>query len=93
MTTLAWACKTSKENLGAIASEAGGHFDRKYAEDWVEEHGEGYFLRDPGSAFDCQFFVDTVFFDLYEFEASSSDNALFRTVVRKRPPHHQQSSR
>jgi hypothetical protein len=80
--TLAWACKVTKNNLAVIASESGPKFDRQFAENWLAEHGEGFFLRDEASPLDCHFFVPEVFQDFYVF-AHDDDSSLFRKVIKK----------
>lgn len=77
----AYAVEITKENMSAIASEGGPGFVKQRAMDWLEEHGEGYFLRNPGDALDCQFFEPVVFFELYKFEYPDND-MLFRRVVK-----------
>lgn len=76
----AYACRISKENLGAIASES-PQFDRELTLQWLDEHKEGYFLRDDTSAFDCQYFETSIFLEIYMFEKGDED-ALFRPVRR-----------
>jgi hypothetical protein len=77
---VAYACRISEENLGVIASEHPG-FDREETLRWIEEHGEGYFLRDDASSFDCQYFVPEVFQRFYSFEPGN-EGELFRRVLR-----------
>lgn len=75
----AYACRIIPENFGVIASEK-PDFDRPQLEEWLREHEIGYFLRDPDSQFDCQYFDPTVFLQLYEFVHPSDTGALFREV-------------
>jgi len=78
----AYAIKITPENLrGVIRSEAGRDFDLEMALQWLEEHEEGWFLRDEGSPLDCQFFVPMVFFEMYVF-TSHDESSLFRNVVK-----------
>lgn len=77
---VAVACRISEENFGAIASEK-PDFDLEKTKEWLEQNGQGYFLRDPESPLDCGYFVDEVFFQLYIFE-SGDQSALFRHVLR-----------
>jgi hypothetical protein len=77
----AYAIAVNENNLNAIASEAGTNFDLEYARAWLIEHGSGYFLRDEGSPFDCQFFEEIVLLEMYVFECEH-DGALFRRVVK-----------
>lgn len=65
--------------MQAIASERPG-FDVQEFEAFIEEHGTGYFLRDPSSQFDCHYFDDVVFFEFYMFESKSDKDQLFRHV-------------
>lgn len=77
---VAYACRITESNMGAIASE-NPHFDLEEAMEWLKIHGSGYFLRDEESIFDCKYFEDFVFFQMYTFE--SSDNSdLFRRVLK-----------
>lgn len=80
--SLAYACKVVPENLSAIASEAGRKFDREFAESWLIEHAEGYFLRDDTSPFDCALMEPLVFGELYVF-ANKDVDALFREVKKR----------
>lgn len=77
---VAYACVLSEANLNAIASES-PQFDRELTLQWLEEHREGYFLRDDSSPFDCQYFEPSVFLEIYQFE-SADTTALFRRVRR-----------
>lgn len=76
------AVKVSRESLSAIASEAGRKFNREDIENWLVEHGGGYFLRDETSTFDCSLMTDSVFFAIYEFKYPNDDTALFRPVIK-----------
>lgn len=78
---MAVAVKVTRENLSAIASEAGRKFDRTHAENWLVEHETGYFLRDEGSPFDCSLMAESVFFEIYAFY-TENDSSLFRRVVK-----------
>jgi hypothetical protein len=78
----AYAIAVTEENLkGVIRSEAGPKFDLETALWWLEEHGEGWFLRDPNSPLDCQFFMPEVFFEMYSFW-SNDPTSLIRRVVQ-----------
>jgi len=79
----AYVVAITEENIkGVIRSEAGLDFDLDYALDWLEEHGEGWFLRDEESPLDCQFFEPEVFKEFYIF-SSMNDNSLFRQVIKR----------
>jgi len=78
----AYVIEVTPENLrGVIRSEAGKSFDLDLALAWLDEHGEGWFLRDEGSALDCQFFVPEVLFEMYVF-TSHDESELLRQVVK-----------
>jgi len=78
----AYAIAITEENLrGVIHSEAGLKFNLEMALQWLEEHGEGWFVRDPGSPFDCEFFMPEIFEELYMFLAPDR-HALIRPVVQ-----------
>jgi hypothetical protein len=77
---VAYACRITKENFGAIASEK-PDFDEEYTLRWLDDHGTGYFLRDPSSALDCQYFDDDVFFEIYIFQ-SKDEGELFRRCIK-----------
>lgn len=79
---IAVAVRVSPENMSAIASEAGRKFTRQFAEKWLEQHKQGYFLRDETSTFDCQLMVDTIFFEMYTFRYPNDESSLFRPVVK-----------
>lgn len=76
-----YACRISRENMGAIASE-NPKFDREEALNWLDEHGSGYFLRDESSPFDCAYMEDTVFHQIYAFEGQRDKNEIFRRVLK-----------
>ena len=78
----AYAVAITEDNIrNAIRSEAGRDFDLDIALAWLEEHENGWFLRDEGSIFDCQFFMPEVFEELYAF-VSYKDNETFKKVTR-----------
>jgi len=78
----AYAIAITEENLnGVIHSEAGWSYNLEAALQWLEEHEEGWFLRDPGSAFDCAFFESEVFGQIYTFLHSDA-GSLIRPVIR-----------
>lgn len=76
----AYACRISEENLQVIASE-NPKFDMEEIVDWLNAHESGYFLRDEGSPFDCQYLADVVFNEIYAFERGG-ESELFRRVTR-----------
>lgn len=78
---VAYACLAIPENLDVIVSEAGSRFDREYVERWIEDNGDGYFLRDESTALDCNLFSRDVFFGMYSFRTNDT-SALFRRVVK-----------
>lgn len=78
----AYAIAVTEENIrGVIFSEAGPGFDLELALQWLEDHESGWFLRDPGSPFDCEFFMPEVFAEMYGF-LNDDKSALIRTVVQ-----------
>lgn len=78
----AYAVEITKENIqGVIRSEAGKEFDLITALQWLDEHGEGWFLRDEESVLDCQFFMPEVFAEMYAF-AANDRSSLLRHVVK-----------
>jgi hypothetical protein len=78
----AYAIAITEENLrGVIHSEAGPSYDLETALSWLEDHEEGWFLRDPGSPLDCEFFMPEVFFEMYIF-LSNDKESLIRRVVK-----------
>lgn len=79
----AYAVAVTEENIrGVIRSEAGPNFDLEFALAWLEEHGEGWFLRDEESPLDCQFFMPLVFVEMYQFASSLDQASLFRQVFK-----------
>jgi hypothetical protein len=76
----AFAVRITEENFQAIASEK-PNFNLEETLQWLEDHGQGYFLRHPGTSFDCEYFVDEVFTQLYAFAAADT-SAIFRRVHR-----------
>jgi len=78
----AYAIRITKDNLqGVIRSEAGLDFDLEEALDWLKDHEEGWFLRDPGSPLDCEFFMPEIFAEMYIF-LSNDTSSLIRRVVK-----------
>lgn len=78
---VAYACVISEENFPVIASEK-PDFNREEIIKWLEEHKQGYFLRDPDSAgFDCKFLATDIFLQFYKFE-SQDVGSLFRRVLK-----------
>lgn len=77
----AYACRISEENFGAIRSEH-PKFDLESTKAWLEQHERGFFLRDEGSALDCHYITDEIFFIYYEFEPLDK-NAVFHRLIRK----------
>lgn len=78
----AYAIYITEENLrGVILSEAGPNYDLELSLQWLEEHSEGWFLRDDMSPLDCQFFVPEVFFETYRF--TNNDEAQLIRHVRE----------
>lgn len=78
----AYAVKLTNENLSAILSEAGRRVDRSKVEEWMQAHGEGYFLRDESSVLNGSLFTPLAFFRMYEF-CDPDEGALFRRVEKK----------
>jgi hypothetical protein len=78
----AYAIAITEENIrGVILSEAGPEFDIELALEWLEDHEAGWFLRDLGSPFDCEFFMPEVFVEMYGF-LNDDRTSLIRSVVR-----------
>lgn len=75
-----YACRINEQNMGAIASE-NPNFDLDEVMVWLLKHEYGFFVRDEGSAFDCQYITDEIFHTLYSFE-SPDDGDIFRRVLR-----------
>lgn len=78
---VAYAVPITLENMGAIASEK-PDFNREEFLSWIEDHGTGFFVRDPGTVFDCEYFDPKVFLEIYIFEKRSDANELFRQISR-----------
>lgn len=80
---LSYACQITQANLNVIASEK-PDFNRDDAIRWITDHeSTGYFIRDEGSPFDCQFMAEVVFHEIYMFD-SLDTNQLFRKIRSKR---------
>lgn len=78
----AYAIAITEDNLrGVIHSEAGLNFNLEAALKWLEDHEEGWFLRDLGSPLDCEFFMPEVFKEMYIF-MNDDTSALIRSVVK-----------
>lgn len=77
----AYVVEVTEDNLRTvILSEAGPNFTLTEGLKWLEDHGEGWFLRDEGTVLDCQFFVTNVLKQFYYF-ANPNDQSLFRRVL------------
>lgn len=80
MSSNAWAVAITEENIrGVIQSEAGLNFNLEDALEWLEEHKEGWFVRDEETVLDCQFFEPNIFPMFYKF-VSVDNHSLFRRV-------------
>lgn len=78
-----YAIEISERNVPAIVSEAGPHLTRQMVLGWLEVYDEGYFVRDPGSPWDCDMFEESVFHDFFRFRYSD-DSVLFREIIAKK---------
>lgn len=76
----AYVCLITPENKCVIRSEK-PDFDEVKFHEWLAKHGSGYFLRDERSPFDCQYFDEIAFDQMYIFEHGNV-GALFRRVFR-----------
>lgn len=76
----AYVCAIIPENFDVIASEK-PDFDLEETRQWLRQHKEGYFLRDPSSVLDCLYFHPDVLFEMYAFYDENQDE-LFRKVVK-----------
>ena len=76
----AYAVRIKEQNFQAIASEK-PDFNLEETIQWLEDNGQGYFLRDPESKNDCKYLVDEVFTQLYAF-GDGDFKAVFRRVHR-----------
>lgn len=74
----AYACRISANNIGAIASEK-PNFSLKELNEWCEEHGNGYFIRDENAPWDCTYMSDVTFEEIYAF-VYKDYSAIFREV-------------
>ena len=64
----AWALEVKPDNFNAIMSEVAKSFDQPFLERWLEESGEGYFIRDNRMpALDCTLATSESFSALYKF--------------------------
>jgi hypothetical protein len=81
MAEMAWAARLNEDNYQAIASEKPA-FDLDSTRVWVEQHGGGFFVRDPDNRkYDCQYLTDEVFHQIYAFE-NFDPNSVFHKLVR-----------
>ena len=79
----AYAVAVTEANIRtAIRSEAGRGFNLELALQWLEEHEDGWFIRDEGSTFDCMMFRPEVFEELYMFSDIDNNDAVFRKIVK-----------
>jgi hypothetical protein len=74
-----YAIAITKDNIrGVIQSEAGKSFNLETALKWLEDHEKGWFVRDPESPLDCEFFMPEVFAEMYMFIANDRDSLIRR---------------
>lgn len=77
------ACEASEANMSFMISEGGRTFSPQLAREWLEKHGEGYFIRDENDkAFDCQLMTKTMF-DATYFFAKGDEGMAFRRIIRR----------
>ena len=63
-----YAIAITEDNIkGVILSEAGLNYNVNTALRWLKDYGDGWFVRDPSSPFDCLFLTDEVFHQIYLF--------------------------
>lgn len=77
----AYACLITKENLNAIASEK-PDFNHKELNDWLTEHGRGYFIRDEGSPWDCTYMNVYIFHEVYVRDGPKPPGEIFQRIKR-----------
>lgn len=77
---IAYAIEVSVENKQAIVSEH-PKFDSQEFDWWLEEHCDGYFIRDSSSVFDCHYIDKDLFSQMYIFTHPNSGD-LFKRIVK-----------
>ena len=78
---IAYAIAVCEANFSLLVSEAGRNHSKEQIRAKLPVYENGYFLRDPNSKLDCQFFLPEAFEKLYEFRFVYDGNPL-QEVIR-----------
>lgn len=84
------AVKVVPENFQAIISEGGtkdlgtttAENSLAFLQGWLDACGEGYFVRDEGSPFDCELIMTEAFVELYYVRPTGTD-PIFLRIIKK----------
>lgn len=78
---MARACRIHPENFSVIASKK-PDFDLEFTKRWLDEHEQGYFIRDSSSPFDRQYMEASVFFEMYRVVGGTNED-IFRPIEKR----------
>lgn len=79
----AYACRITPDNFGVISSE-NPKFNLDEIKKFLEDQGDGYFIRDETSPWDCKYMPMLVFQQIYLFQRYDADE-LFHPIVMDDP--------
>ena len=78
----AYAIRVTPSNFGAISSE-NPYFNLEELHEWLDAHGDGYFIRDEDhEPFDNVYMDMTIFEEIYRFEGYRPDQ-MFHPITFK----------
>ena len=80
--SVAYAISFNEANFNLLISEAGKNHTKEQIRAKMPVYEGGYFLRDPASKLDCQFFLREAFEKLYEFRFKDDGKTPLLEVVR-----------
>lgn len=78
----AWAIEVCQLNFSLLISEAGLNHTKEQIQAKIPVYEGGFFLRDPSSKLDCQFFLPEAFAKLYKFRFAHDGKAPLQEVIR-----------
>jgi hypothetical protein len=78
----AWAIEVCEANFSLLISEAGRNHTKEQIRAKIPAYEGGFFLRDPSSKLDCQFFTPEAFTKLYRFRLVHDGKSPLQEVIR-----------
>lgn len=80
--TTAYAIEVCEANFNLLISESGRSHTKEQIQAKIPVYEGGFFLRDPSSKLDCQFFLAEAFVKLYKFRFVHDGKNPLQEVVR-----------